>query len=99
MTIVCYLATLLEKRVLKRLFASSPRRTLFGSRENPFGFHVEPSVERVLPGDKKGYSKANNTGTVEEPLKVLDSTFPHPYCTIRSDWWHDVRWAYMLIGL
>lgn len=59
-------------------------------------------LKRVLPRDKKGYSKGSNMGTVEEPLKVLDSTFSQSahnsqsalleylisnhYCTIRSNW-------------
>jgi hypothetical protein len=39
--------------------------------ENISGFHVEPSLERVLPGTKKG----SPMGTTEQCFLVLDSTF------------------------
>jgi hypothetical protein len=55
--------TLFEKNGSKRLLSvpiGEPflflGRTLFGSRKNYFGFHVEPNVERVLRGTKKGYT-------------------------------------------
>ena len=38
----------------KGFFSCPHRRTIFGSRENPFWFQVEPSVERVLHETQKG---------------------------------------------
>jgi hypothetical protein len=43
-------------------------RTLFGSRQNYFGFHVEPSVERRS-------SKGSPMGTAKKTFLILDSTF------------------------
>ena len=37
----------------KGFFGCPHRTTLFGSRYNPFGFHVESSVESVLNGTKR----------------------------------------------
>jgi hypothetical protein len=54
--------------VPKQVFGCLHRRTLFGSSWNSFGFHVEPSVERVLPGTKKYYSKGYPMGTAKEPF-------------------------------
>ena len=48
---------------LKRLFGSRLKNP-FGSRQNPFGFHVESIPQRELPGTKKG----SLMGTAKEPF-------------------------------
>ena len=43
-----------RREKLPKGFCGCPhRRTLFGSRQNSFGFHIEPSVERVLHRSQK----------------------------------------------
>jgi hypothetical protein len=58
-----------------------PCRILFGSKYNLFGFHVEPSVERILHGtqkgstwNQKGFFKGLSHVDSQRTLKVLDST-------------------------
>ena len=50
--------TILENRVPKGFFSGEPVLvpgiTLFGSSKNPFGFHIEPPIERALHGTQKG---------------------------------------------
>ena len=48
--------TLRKKRVPKGFFGCPHRRTLFGCRSNPFGCHLEPSVESVLHGTTKRFT-------------------------------------------
>ena len=62
--------TLFSKKGSKRVLRLSPSDNPFWFQveQNPFGFHVELSVERVLPGTKKGSSKGSPMGTAEEPF-------------------------------
>jgi hypothetical protein len=58
-------SSLSDKRVPKEFFGCPHRRNLCGFQVEPFlvpgrtlfGFHVGPSVEKVLHGTKKGSSK------------------------------------------
>ena len=56
----------LKKRSPKG-FLDCTQRTLFVSTKNPFGFHVKPSVERVLHGTQK-VSTWNWNGFYLEPI-------------------------------